>query len=439
MRIRLLAPAFLSLLISTSGLSASSEREESRDSLLASAGLAAPREAGFSPEHRPPVQSSFWSRELMSGDWWGVRENMAATGIEIHALYRGDLFRSCAGGICPGSGSINNLDATLEVRGDGFLPWPGLRAFVHVLANDGGTISSLVGDAQMVSNLESPRTAKLYQLFLEQTFGDGGASLLVGMLDMNAEFYVTPSSGMFLNGSHGVGKELSQAGLNGPSVFPNTSVAFRVRVPITNRFYSQAAVFDGMPGTSDDPMASSFGWRSSEGCFAVAECGYMIEATEDDPAAKLAVGGWWYPRSVVNESANSGCYILAERQVIQGGVDGTEGLTLFLRAGLADAKVNRFSSHVGAGAVYSGLIPGREEDHVGVAVALASEADAHCLAHMEAGGVPSAGELNIEISYRCALTPWLVLQPDFQYVRFPDADRSVPDAKVLGTRLEFHL
>lgn len=407
------------------------------DSLLAYAeagSSAKPLQTPLPPENSP----SFWSRESMSGDWWGVRSGLMNNGIDLQILYRSDVIRNCMGGLCRGPGAISNVDVMLDLDGGAVLSWSGTRAFIHLLLNNGGSISSLVGDAQMVSNLESPRCAKVYQAYVEHAFGEHGVTLLAGLLDMNAEFYVTPASGIFLNGSHGVGKELSQAGLNGPSVFPNTGLAMRIRVPVSECVYSQAALFDGLPGTVEDPMAASFSWSLAEGCLAIAECGYAVEGSPGAPSTKLAVGGWWYPRSIMNAAANAGAYILAERQVTMGGDDGMEGLTLFLRAGVADAAVNRFGSHIGGGAVYRGLLPGRREDLLGFAIALASQTD-ECIRACELdGGSPCAGEMNVELSYRCMATPWLVVQPDFQYVRFPDADRSIPDATAFGVRMEVH-
>jgi porin len=382
---------------------------------------------------------SFWSRDRLSGDWWGTREECVRGGLEIQGLFRSDLFRSTAGGLSSGTGSINNLDLTLGVRGDVFLPWSGTRVFIHLLANNGGSISRLVGDAQMVSNIESPRVAKLYEAYLEHTFGDEGMSLLAGVLDMNSEFYVTPSSGMFLNGSHGVGKELSQIGVNGPSVFPNAAMVVRMRVPVTDALYAQVALFDGIPGTEEDPMATSFSLNSSHGCFAIAECGFAQESSDADAARKIAVGGWWYPRSEMNEAPNRGAYLLVEQQVIHGGDDGTKGLTLFLRYGIADEAVNRFASQFGFGGIVKGLIPGRGEDQLGFAVAHAMHAAEYMSAGDENGFLPSPGEINVELTYRIAITPWMIIQPDMQFVRFPNGNLIVPDATAFGTRLEFRL
>ena len=42
----------------------------------------------------------------------------------------------------------------------------------------------------------------------------------------------------------------------------------------------------------------------------------------------------------------------------------------------------------------------------------------------------------VEATYRTQLAPWLAVQPNVHYVHRPSADRSVPDALVLGIRTE---
>jgi porin len=49
----------------------------------------------------------------------------------------------------------------------------------------------------------------------------------------------------------------------------------------------------------------------------------------------------------------------------------TEGLGAFVRFGWADNNVNPVNSYFGAGINYIGLIPGRDEDVLGIALAAA--------------------------------------------------------------------
>lgn len=55
--------------------------------------------------------------------------------------------------------------------------------------------------------------------------------------------------------------------------------------------------------------------------------------------------------------------------------DPSQGLALFARAGLANKHVNRFSAYTGAGAVYTGLFPGRDSDQLGLGFALVHDGE----------------------------------------------------------------
>ncbi len=45
-------------------------------------------------------------------------------------------------------------------------------------------------------------------------------------------------------------------------------------------------------------------------------------------------------------------------------------------------------------------------------------------------------EVALEFSYRARITPWLVLQPDLQYVINPGTDPAIENALVAGVRVD---
>jgi carbohydrate-selective porin OprB len=52
------------------------------------------------------------------------------------------------------------------------------------------------------------------------------------------------------------------------------------------------------------------------------------------------------------------------------------------------------------------------------------------------GLAPADAEIALEWTYRAVLTPWLALQPDFQYIIHPGGLISRPNAVVIGLRSE---
>ena len=70
---------------------------------------------------------------------------------------------------------------------------------------------------------------KLYEAWFEQTLFDDRLSFKAGLYDLNTEFDVVETAGLFINSSHGIGPDFSQSGVNGPSIFPTTSLGIRVK------------------------------------------------------------------------------------------------------------------------------------------------------------------------------------------------------------------
>ena len=103
--------------------------------------------------------------------------------------------------------------------------------FVYGLYNNGSTLENsdeLVGDLQVISNIDASHAWRVFEFWYE--FGEGPWSVRTGLYDLNSEFDVNETGGLFLNSSHGMGPDFSQTGENGPSIFPGfvTGIARRV-------------------------------------------------------------------------------------------------------------------------------------------------------------------------------------------------------------------
>jgi porin len=107
-----------------------------------------------------------------------------------------------------------------------------------------------------------------------------------------------------------------------------------------------------------------------------------------------------------------------------------------LRVGVASARFNAVSSYAGAAVVMSGLLPGRPQDGVGVAVAHARTGSAFRSQLASDGGVPARAETTFELTWRAPLAEWITVVPGLQWVDSPGADRALHDSLVAGVRLE---
>ncbi len=101
--------------------------------------------------------------------------------------------------------------------------------------------------------------------------------------------------------------------------------------------------------------------------------------------------------------------------------------------------MHRLSLYYGGGLVYRGLIPGRNEDEIGVGVAAALNGSHFRRAQQRAETPVDHAEITLEMSYAINVRPEIVIQPDVQYIINPGTDPGVRNALVIGARLQLNL
>jgi porin len=145
-------------------------------------------------------------------------------------VYDGAAFANLGGGVRPGGTYSSNLNVQLNIDGNALFGWADTIGYVDVLWLQGGLPSSFIGDAQGVSGISAPNAVKIYEAWIQKNLLNNHLSVLVGLYDLNSEFYTLQSAGLFLNSSFGMGPEFAQSGVEGPSIFPDTSIGTRVAV-----------------------------------------------------------------------------------------------------------------------------------------------------------------------------------------------------------------
>lgn len=398
----------------------------------------------------PNFFENFWQQDYLTGDWGGARPALKDDyGLAVEFFYTGEVLANVRGGIRHRAEYLDNFDLIVDLDAEKLLDWPGAVFYFYFLGNNGGNPSSRnIGDAQVASNIEANSTWKIYELWLEQNLLDNRLSVKAGLYDLNSEFDTIETASLFLNSSHGIGFDFAQSGRNGPSIFPVTSAAVRIRVEPAPHVYLQGAVLDGVPGDPGNPGRTQIVWKRSEGVLIAVEFGlaYCREKDAEEAYAKYAIGGWYYTAKFedvlaadaagdpVMRRGNSGFYALAEQTVFCEPDDRSQGLAVFARLGIADGKINQVFLYTGFGMAYTGLIPTRDQDQVGLAVAVIYNGDDFRRAMRNAGTPVDTSEVDIELTYLAQLTPWCSLQPDLQFIVNPGTDPNLKNSLVLGLR-----
>lgn len=287
-------------------------------------------------------------------------------------------------------------------------------------------------------------------------------SILFGRYDLNSEFNRMHAGDLFFNSAFGTDTDLAQSGQAGPSIFPNTALGGRLEAKPLDALVLRVAVLDGVP--VDRPG----GWDAfadGDGLLVVAEAAFLYRPadttsiarrpcrflvgrnTELRPyQAKIALGAWHYTASfadlsdlrvdgqAVNRTGNTGVYLIGETVVQQNGAGGE--LRVFGKAGAADARVNRSSAFLAGGITAKGYVPARPNDEFGFGFVAAINGNHYLEAERRAGRAPADAEVAIELPYLAALTSWLSIEPDLQYVINPNTDSRLHNAFVALVRVE---
>jgi porin len=286
-------------------------------------------------------------------------------------------------------------------------------------ANGHSLSADIIGDAQVASSLEGGgRFSKLATASIDVS--SKNTSYLVGLYDVNSEFDVLESAGLFINSAHGIGSEIALSGQNGPSIYPFYSLALRGQWKFENSII-RAAVMDGVPGSSSSNNAPKPEVNSQEGYFSILEYEYT------NAFSTLLIGAWQYSKSqkILSdrtsnieaqarfESGNYGAYIRHETML------GGEDTLGFVRFGYANSEFNQFDLFTSIGITQAGLFNRRPNDIAGLAVAYVRHSQ-------------RSYEASVEATYQFTISETVFLQPNIQFIANPGAEQ--PDALALGVR-----
>lgn len=367
-------------------------------------------------------------------------QDVQGPSLSLSASYTGDFRRNTTGGLRTGDAYDDSLDLGLVWVTEGLFSDARMTTNLSVMHLAGGRISNdYVGDLQGVNTLEASEGWRLYESWVELSFGDSRSSLRAGVLDMNAEFDTPVTQGIFTSSPFGIGTEFSQTGARGPVCWPTTGLGIRVAGEISDRMHWRMGAYDGAPGTPTDRAFTSTRLSGDDGALIVGELEYASGRIN-----KLAVGGWSYTSAferldgamsgeLRRERGNQGFYAHFDARLATAG---TLNLNGSIRAGVAQARFNPVDHYVGVGFSASGFSAARAGDTLALGVALAHLGNDYRRASAFAGSPTTSAETLFELVYRAELTSWLSVLPSVQFVSSPGADPQANDAWVAGLRFE---
>ena len=415
----------------------------------------APSANPLAPEGLAGENRTLFRRDTLLGNLGGLRTDLLDLGVAVSPVYFGEVQGNPTGGIERGvtyDGLLNvGLDIDLDrvTRGlSSDLTFHANALWIH----GQGLSTRKVGDFSNVSNISGYNTVRLQELWLEQGFWRKRASLRLGVLAVDAEFFTSSYSSLFLNGTLGA-FTLVGANLPNPAIYPVAAPGVRLLVQPVSFFLFQAGVYGGDSGGSQDENTHgiNFNLRSGDGAVVFSEVWYLRNQSPGDRGltGTYKLGSFVHTGSrnfptfssqarvalgtgvLEQRSTNFGFYGVIDQELLK---SGGKTVGVFVRGGYAPGDVNFVNWYVDGGFNFTGFIPKRYSDVAGFAVAHSQVSDAFSRSDRAQGGVGYSAETVFEASYRVQLAPWWNVQPDLQYIFNPSGARGSHDALVLGVR-----
>lgn len=362
-------------------------------------------------------------------------EERAASIVTFSGGYTLDVAGVVSGGLAKRGRVLDDLQLGADVDLEKAVGWKSARAHVLFLNNSGAMPNDDAGTLQGVDNIEVTRQrTRLFEAWVEQSFGYKG-SVLVGLYDLNSEFYANDSAGLLLAPAFGIGSELAATGPNGPSIFPSTALSVRGRWTPNENVYVQAALINADAGVLGDPGGVCT--RFEHGLLTIAEAGWQGRG-------KVAFGAWRYTKKQADirdlttagypeARTAQGAYVLLERHLTGESEHAVRKTTAFARLGVSDGDTTAFKGGWQAGLLVEHVFKGRPDSAFSIGVNQAFLTGKFRANAIDEGQRLTRAESAIEVTYSDKVGP-VTIQPDLQYVRNPGADGAIGHALVATVR-----
>ncbi len=342
--------------------------------------------------------------------------------LDFGGSYTADILSAVTGNLDHGTDFVARADAWLDLKGPviGLDTW---SAHLDVMAVHGPDFSGRrTGAFQTVSSLEADTLPHVYEAWAQWKPSDF-VSAKAGLIDLNAEFDIQNTGALFVNSAFGIGPEISQSGLAGPSIFPMTSSALVLRLQ-RGRKALALGLFDSLAGARSDPRKLAVRFPGTTGALLIAETRLPVGTW------LLQVGGWHHTtRFTALDPAEAPALSRGAYAMLEGAV--TRRLSAWVRLGIADSRANPVSAYLGGGA---SMIAGQWR--LGIAAAHA-RLGAAAQRTLFAPDSARRAETVLELTAQRKLTRWLNIQPDLQYLIHPGWDASASNVLIGGLRLSF--
>ena len=404
------------------------------------------------------------SRSNLLGDMFGARTFLGNYGITVGLQSTNEVFGNVSGGIRRGASGDGLTQLSLGLDTQKAFGWEGGTFNVSGFWIYGPNFSeNYLGNLQTASGIVASPTVRLWEAWYQQAFLGGRMDVKLGQQSVDQEFMVSRGSSLFLNTVMGWPMIPSADLYAGGPAYPLSSLGVRLRNHPTEALTLLGGVFQdnppGGPFDADSQLLGSTRWGGNfnlrTGALFIAEAQYAINQPAEGqldtanthrglPGA-YKVGFWLDTASFPDQrfdntglsladpnstgiaqthQHNYSFYAVADQTVWQE-PDGPRSIGLFARPMFAPTNQNLIDFSINAGATLKAPLPGRDNDTFGIGFGVANVSSRargldQDTAFFSGAYTPVRGaETFVEVTYQAQVTPWLQIQPDFQYFWMP--------------------
>lgn len=402
---------------------------------------AEPVAAADAPPETPAqggAEVDFFSREGLTGDWWGVRKDLEDRGLSLEASFTTEISKNLKGGINTERFTAEylfNLSLTLNL--EKMVGLPGAEVFANFQQFGGASPSTDAGDVQGVSSIDGGDRTQLSEIWYKQSLLPGSEFMWikVGKIDANSDFAYLESSGEFINGAMAL--PISDGLL---PTYPDGAFGAEIFITPVEWFYAAGGIFDGSlaEGMRTGLNGPKSLFASPADLYLIGELGGKWDINGYVGTVKTGVRyntGTFERYDGGLQDGSWGGYVLAEQLVCRlnpEDKESTRGVWIFGGFDWADDQLadNPFGTHYSFGLSLSGPFDFRPDDAVGVGFTSGR------FSRATNSGFNHESEQTIEAFYKAQITPWLSVKPDLQYIVNPGGAPGVSEALVATVRIE---
>lgn len=394
---------------------------------------------------------AFAADNTLTGDWGGLRQQLAADGITFTGDYSGETAYNAHGGLHRSARYSQNLKLGAQFD---LSKLYGLDngGKVQLTINDrrGNSASEdLVGNRLPIQENYGGLYTRLTELSYERNLSPA-LNLKLGYMAMGNDLGGLDSGILcnFMNAGF-CGHPLNMSGGSGWTNYPNAHLGARLKYDLAPDWQLRVAAFNVDPESNgNSSRAWHLGPKHSTGTVLPLELVYKLRG---QLPGEYKVG-YYYDSSSVQRIGSSeevagrgGHYLLVDQAVWNDPALPGRSLHAFGQYSASSKAASPFTKWYGAGVVLYQPFAGRPRDTValgyGRAVPNPRSRDVLEAAAFNAGqpfpDIDSAEQL-IELSYGYQATPWLNLRPDVQYIVEPGAfsGKDIDNALVVGLQVK---